>query len=45
MSCKIHNVEMEQKRGHWVVYIDGEFFCTADTELEAIRELELAFDI
>lgn len=45
MSCKIHNVEMEQAFGHWIVHVDGKFFCTADTQLEAIRELESVFDI
>lgn len=26
--------------GHYTVYIDGKFFCTADTYYEAVRELE-----
>lgn len=26
--------------GHWVVYIDGKFFCTADTFMEAVKEVE-----
>lgn len=26
--------------GHYTVYIDGKFFCTADTYVEAVRELE-----
>lgn len=45
MSCKIYNVEMEQAFGHWMVYVDGKFFCSADTQLEAIRELESVYDI
>lgn len=28
--------------GHWVVYMNGEFFCTADTYGEAAREIENA---
>ena len=41
----IHNVEIEQVRGYWEVRVDGKFFCTADTQLEAIRELEHVYDI
>lgn len=44
MAAKIHDVNMEQAFGHWIVYVDGAFFCSADTQLEAIRELENAFD-
>ena len=45
MEAKIHNVEMEHAFGHWIVHVDGKFFCTADTQLEAIRELERVYDI
>lgn len=45
MAAKIYNVEIEPVFGHWEVRVDGEFFCTADTELEAIRELERVYDI
>lgn len=45
MEAKIYNVDMRQAFGHWEVYVDGRFFCTADTQLEAIRELESVFDI
>lgn len=41
----IHNVEMKQVFGHWEVYIDGKFFCTADTPMEAIREIDSEYDI
>lgn len=44
MSARIHNVEMEQAFGHWNVYVDGVFFCSADTQLEAVRELESVYD-
>ena len=33
MSCKIVN-----NRGHFEVYIDGKFYCSADTMEEAERE-------
>ena len=42
MSNKIYilneNVHIEQVRDHWVVYVDGDFFCSADTYLEAVDE-------
>lgn len=27
-------------QGHYTVYINGKFYCTADTWFEAIREIE-----
>lgn len=45
MAAKIYNVELRQAFGHWEVYVDGTFFCTADSKLEAIRELESVYDI
>ena len=29
--------------GHWVVYVEGKFFCTADSFMEAVREVEKEF--
>lgn len=26
--------------GHWEVFIDGKFFCSADTIQEAVKEVE-----
>lgn len=34
--------KIDHENGHYIVYIDGEFFCTADTHLEAVQELERA---
>lgn len=45
METKFHDVEIKQVRGYWEVRVDGKFFCTADTQLEAIRELEHVYDI
>lgn len=28
------------KRGHWEVYIDGKFYCSADSKSEAEREYQ-----
>lgn len=36
------DVEIKRERDHYIVYVDGEFFCTADTHLEAVQELEKA---
>lgn len=27
-------------RGHYEVYLNGEFYCSADTYLEAVKEIE-----
>ena len=27
-------------RGHYEVYINGKFYCSADTRVEAVREVE-----
>lgn len=34
------NIDIKRDREHYVVYIDGEFYCTADTFEEAIREIK-----
>lgn len=34
------NVKIIHERGHYTVYVDGEFYCTADTYAEAAREIE-----
>lgn len=33
-------IDIRRDRDHCVVYVDGEFFCTADNFEEAVRELE-----
>lgn len=35
----IYEIQINQIRGHWEVYIDGEFFCSADNYVEAVNEL------
>ena len=44
MPIKTYNVEIEQERGHWVVHVNGVFFCTADTFMEAVREVESVYE-
>ena len=42
MSNKIYileqNVYIKQIRDHWELYVDGDFFCSADSYLEAVNE-------
>ena len=33
------NYDIVHENGHYAVYVDGEFFCSADTRLEAEREV------
>lgn len=40
MGVDIYEVQIIQVRGHWEVRINGEFFCSADTYGEAIKELK-----
>ena len=39
MAEGVNEVQIVQERGHWVIRINGDFFCTADTYSEAINEL------
>lgn len=42
MSDRIYileqNVHVKQVRDHWELYVDGDFFCSGDTYLEAVNE-------
>ena len=31
--------EIRNERGHYAVYLNGKFYCTADTKTEALREI------
>ena len=35
-----NNIDIRKQMDHYVVYVNGEFFCTADTIVEACKELE-----
>ena len=39
MPSSINDVHITQTRGHWEVYVNGEFLCSADSYVEAINEL------
>ena len=40
MQGDIYSVEIEQEYGHYVVTINGEFYCSADNLAEALQEVE-----
>ena len=39
MGSDIHEIQIMQTRGHWEVYINSKFFCTADSYIEAVNEI------
>ena len=39
MGNGIHEVRIEQVRGHWELYINGDFVCSADSYSEIVNEL------
>lgn len=43
MAKYIHEVKIKQVRGHWEVYVNGEFFCSTDSYVEAVNELYEAY--
>lgn len=38
MENDIPKIKVKQVRGHWEVYLDGEFYCSADSYTEAVKE-------
>lgn len=43
MADDIHEIKIEPVMEHWQVYINGKFFCSADTYNEAIGEVRAAY--
>lgn len=35
-----HEIRIKQVYGHWEVHVDNEFFCSADSLKEAVKEIE-----
>lgn len=33
------DIQIKQTRGYFEVYVNGDFFCTADNYLEAVKEV------
>lgn len=40
MTTAIRDVQIKKVRGYWEVYINGKFFCTADSYIEAVKEVD-----
>lgn len=43
MTSAISEVQIKQVRGYFEVYVNGEFFCSTDSYIEAVNELYEAF--
>lgn len=43
MEIDNHEFLLKRVFGHWEVYVDGVFFCSADSQLEAVKELYEAY--
>lgn len=39
MGSDIQEIQIIQTRGHWEVYINNKFFCSADSYAEAVDEI------
>jgi hypothetical protein len=39
MANGVHEVRITQIMGHWEVYINDVFFCSADSYAEAVNEI------
>lgn len=39
----VNEIDIRQVHGHWVVTVNGEFFCSADTYIEAVKELQTVY--
>jgi hypothetical protein len=40
MTHNINDYDIVADHGHYVVFIDGKFFCTVDNQMEAAKEVE-----
>lgn len=43
MATTISEVQIKQVRGYFEVYVNGEFFCSTDSYIEAVNELYEAY--
>lgn len=39
MPVGVKEVRIVPVKGHWEVYVNGEFFCSADSYIEAVKEI------
>ena len=45
MGADIHEISIKQVRGYWIVHVNGNFFCTADSYSEAIKEIRKVYKL
>ena len=45
MCPSIDEVQIKQTRGHIEAYVNGEFFCSTDSYIEAVNELYEAYGL
>ena len=45
MNQSISEVQIKQTRGYFEVYVNGEFFCSTDSYIEAMNELYEAYEL
>ena len=43
MPAGVNDIRIVPVRGHWEAYVNGEFFCSADSYLEAAQEIQSYF--
>lgn len=43
MPIGVNEVQIKQVWGHWEIYVNGKFFCSADSYTEAVNELWAAY--
>lgn len=43
MPTGVDDILIIPVRGYWEAYVNGEFFCSADSYLEAAQEIEREF--
>lgn len=45
MHPSIDEIQIKQIRGYFEVYVNGEFFCSTDSYIEAVTELYEAYGL
>ena len=43
MANGVHEVAITQVMDYWEVHINGEFFCSADSYREAVKEIKTTY--
>ncbi len=43
MPTGVCEVRIKRVMGHWEAYVNGEFFCSADSYMEAVKEIRATY--